>query len=345
VLSLVLGTLCAIVGLPLLPRMFGIMHTPPDVAALGVRYLGTYLLGAPLIFGFFAVDAAFRAAGDTRTPFFLLSASVGVTLFLDPVLIVGWGPIPALGMSGAAIATISTRAVAFALGLTIVGRRGVLKVGRPNWQTLVQVVRIGLPTAVTGVVFSLIYVLVTRTATQFGTPALAALGIGHRVESWLFMIGVGFGAATAAIVGQNLGAGRPDRAARAGWISVGFCSLFGVAACVAELLIPERFASIFSHDPAVIAEAAKYLRIAAFSQLGICAEIVLEGALGGAGHTLAPMLTSTSITALRIPIAAWAATRYGSNGLWWTIALTALARAAGMMAIWRAGKWKRTSIA
>ncbi|MEP6733785.1 MAG: MATE family efflux transporter [bacterium] len=345
VLSLVLGASCAIVGLPLLPRMFGIMHTPPEVAALGVRYLATYLLGAPLIFGFFAVDAAFRAAGDTRTPFLLLSASVGVTLFLDPILIVGWGPIPALGMSGAAIATISTRAVAFALGLTIVGRRGVLKFGRPDWQTLRQVLRIGLPTAVTGVVFSLIYVLVTRTATQFGTPALAALGIGHRVESWLFMIAVGFGAATAAIVGQNLGAGRSDRAERAGWLSVGFCTMFGVVACVVELLIPERFAAIFSHDPAVIAEAAKYLRIAAFSQLGICAEIVLEGALGGAGHTLAPMLTSTSITALRIPIAAWAAQRYGSSGLWWTISLTALARAAGMMAIWRAGRWKRTSIA
>ncbi|HET7188967.1 MAG TPA: MATE family efflux transporter [Gemmatimonadaceae bacterium] len=345
VLALVLGALCGIAGLLLLPHLFAVMHTPPDVSALGARYLGTYFLGAPLIFGFFAVDAAFRAAGDTRTSFLLLSASVGVTLVLDPMLIVGWGPIPPLGVSGAAIATVCTRAVAFALGLTIVGRRGVLRVGRPDWRVLATVVRIGLPTAVTGVVFSLIYVLVTRTATQFGTPALAALGIGHRVESWLFMIGVGFGAATAAIVGQNLGAGRTDRAARAGWISVGFCTLFGVVACVVELIAPRWFASIFSHDPAVITEAARYLRIAAISQLGICAEIVLEGALGGAGYTLAPMLTSTAITASRIPIAAWAAARYGINGLWWTIALTALGRAAGMMAIWRWGRWKRSSIA
>ena len=345
VLALVLGTLCGIAGLLLLPHLFAVMHTPPEVSALGVRYLGTYFLGAPLIFGFFAVDAAFRAAGDTRTSFLLLSASVGVTLVLDPMLIVGWGPIPPLGVSGAAIATVCTRAVAFALGLTIVGRRGVLRVGRPDWRVLATVIRIGLPTAVTGVVFSLIYVLVTRTATQFGTPALAALGIGHRVESWLFMIGVGFGAATAAIVGQNLGAGRTDRAARAGWISVGFCTLFGVVACVVELIAPRWFASIFSHDPAVITEAARYLRIAAISQLGICAEIVLEGALGGAGYTLAPMLTSTAITASRIPIAAWAAARYGINGLWWTIALTALGRAAGMMTIWRWGRWKRSSIA
>lgn len=345
VLSPVLGTACAAIGLPLLPNMFAMMHTPPEVTELGIRYLGTYLLGAPLIFGFFAVDAAFRATGDTRTPFVLLCASVGVTLFLDPVLIVGWGPIPPMGVAGAAIATIGTRAVAFILGLTLVGRRGVLTFGRPDWRTLLQIVRIGLPTAMTGVVFSLIYAILARTATQFGTPALAALGIGHRVESWLYMIGVGFGAATAAIVGQNLGAGRTDRAERSGWLSVGFCSIFGLVACVAELLVPEQFAGIFSHDPAVIAEGARYLRIAAFSQLGICAEIVLEGALGGAGHTLAPMVTSTAITVSRIPLAVWAASRYGSRGLWWTISLTALARAVGMMAIWRAGRWKRTSIA
>jgi putative MATE family efflux protein len=344
-LSLALGALCAIVGLPLLPQMFALMNAPPEVAALGVRYLGTYLLGAPLIFGFFAVDAAFRAAGDTRTPFMLLFASVAVTLVLDPVLIVGWGPIPALGVAGAAIATICTRAVAFVLGLAIVGRRGVVRFGRPDLGALATVARIGLPTAVTGVVFSLIYVMVTRTATQFGTPALAALGIGHRVESWLYMIGVGFGAATAAIVGQNMGAGRIDRAARAGWISVAFCSVFGVLACALELTVPERFAAVFSHDPAVIAEGARYLRIAALSQVGICAEIVLEGALGGAGATLPPMLTSTVITASRIPLAIWATARYGIVGLWWTITITALLRAVGMMAIWRAGRWKRSLIA
>ncbi|MEP6679796.1 MAG: MATE family efflux transporter, partial [Betaproteobacteria bacterium] len=167
-LALVLGALCTLVGRPLLPRMFALMQTPPGVSALGVRYLGTYLLGAPLIFGFFAVDAAFRAAGDTRTPFVLLFASVAVTLVLDPILIVGWGPVPAMGVAGAAIATICTRAVAFALGLAIVGKRGVVKFGRPDFASLASVMRVGLPTAVTGVVFSLIYVMVTRTATPFG---------------------------------------------------------------------------------------------------------------------------------------------------------------------------------
>jgi len=193
----------------------------------------------------------------------------------------------------------------------------------------------------TGIAFSFIYIFLTRTTTRYGTPALAALGIGHRVESWLFMIGVGFGAATAAIVGQNLGAGRPNRASRAGWMATGYCTLAGVVACVLELVYPRQFASLFTSDVAVIAESVKYLRIAAISQLAVCAEIVLEGALGGAGYTVAPMLASTTLTASRVPLAAWAATRWGSAGIWWVISLTAMGRGVAMVALWRHGGWKR----
>jgi putative MATE family efflux protein len=344
VFTIVAGVAVAVLGLVVLPTMFAVMHTPPDVTALGMRYLGTYLIGTPLIFGFFCVDAAFRASGDAKTPFVILLVSVAVTLVLDPVLILGLGPAPQLGIAGAAIATVTTRGVAFALGLTLVIRRGLLKLGRFDVVSMVSVCRIGLPTAATGIVFSLIYVFVTRSATQFGTPALAALGIGHRVESWLYMIGVGFGTATAAIVGQNLGAGRPDRAERSGWIATAFCSALGVAFCVLQLLFPESFAGIFSNDPAVIAEGARYLRIAAISQLAICAEVVLEGALGGAGHTVAPMLSSTAITVSRIPLAAWAAGRWGSAGIWWVISLTAIARALAMIWLWRAGTWKTKTV-
>lgn len=344
IFTIVSGIIVGALGLLLLPRLFAIMHTPPEVTALGMRYLGTYLIGTPLIFGFFAVDAAFRASGDARTPFLLLSVSVAVTLVLDPVLILGLGPAPKLGIAGAAIATVTTRAVAFALGVWLVMRRGLLRIVGFDWNEIAAICRVGLPTAATGVVFSLIYVFVTRSATQFGTPALAALGIGHRVESWLYMIGVGFSAATAAIVGQNLGARRVDRAERAGWIATAFCTALGVVFCVLELWIPEQFASIFTDDPAVIAEGAKYLRIAAVSQLALCAEIVLEGALGGAGHTVAPMLTSTLITVSRIPLAAWAASRWGTAGIWWVISLTAIARGLAMIWLWRAGGWKRKSV-
>jgi Na+-driven multidrug efflux pump len=154
---------------------------------------------------------------------------------------------------------------------------------------------------------------------------------------------VGFGAATAAIVGQNLGAGRADRAAQAGWLATAFCAIPGVVFCILELWIPEWFAALFTNDPAVVAEGARYLRIAAISQIALCAEIVLEGALGGAGHTVAPMIASTAITVARIPLAAWAAARWGSAGIWWVISLTAISRGAAMALLWRAGGWKHKS--
>ena len=342
--TVVLGTVVAAAGVLTLDALFGLMHTPAEVTALGHAYLGTYLFGTPLVFGFIALDAAFRAAGDTRTPFVILAVSVAITLVLDPALIMGLGPAPKLGIAGAAVATIATRGGAFVVALWIGWRRKLLRFGRDGLAGIRGICRVGLPTAATGMTFSLIYVFITRTTTRFGTPALAALGIGHRVESWLYMIGVGVGAATAAIVGQNLGAGRPDRAERAGWVAVGLCTALGLVACGAELVWAERFAGLFTHEAATVAEGARYLRVAALSQLGICAEIVLEAALGGAGDTLPPMLSSTAITASRIPLAGWSASRWGSLGIWWTISLTALARALAMVALWRGGRWKHKSV-
>ena len=344
VFSVALGAVIGIVGALNVERLFAVMQTPPEVTALGRDYLRIYLMGAPLIYGYFAVDAAFRASGDTRTPFVLLLVSTLCTLTLDPVLILGlWGA-PKLGIAGAAIALLLTRSGAFIAGVVILAQRGLMRVRRVTWPTIASIARVGLPTALTGIMFSLIYVALTRTTTQFGTPALAALGLGHRVESWLYTIGVGFGAAAAAIVGQNLGAGRPDRAERAGWVTLGYATGPACVAAVAALLIPAQLAGLFTSDPAVVDVAARYLRIGAIADLTVCAEIVLEGALGGAGHTIPPMLTSTTLTVLRIPLAWWAAERWGVDGIWWTISLTAAARGVAMIALWRAGGWKRKSV-
>lgn len=338
-LALALGLAVALAGSLALPQLFAVMGTPPEVTALGRYYLGTYLLGAPLIFGYFAVDAAFRAAGDTRTPLALLSTSVVVTLLLDPVLILGLGPAPALGITGAAVALVATRGTAFAIGVWLLVRRGMLRLGRPRGAVLATIARVGAPTAAWGVVFSLVYVVMTRTTTRFGTPALAALGIGHRIESWLHMVGVGFGAAAAAIVGQNLGAGQPERARRAGWITTWYATMPSLLFALCLLVVPEFFASRFTDDAAVIAEAGRYLRIIVPAVLVLTAELVLEGALGGAGDTIPPMITSTTMTVLRIPLAAWAAAQWGVQGIWWVISLTAAGRGVAMLAIWRWGRW------
>lgn len=358
--ALALGVLVGIAGALGVDRLFAFMQTPSEVTALARDYLRTYFLGLPLIYGYFCVDATFRASGDTRTPLVLLSFSVAGTLLLDPVLILGLGPAPRLGITGAAVALLATRGAAFLIGVMLLRRRGMLRLepgteggrgaGIPEnlAHTVIsvarRVLRIGLPTAVTGVIFSFVYVAMTRTTTRFGTPALAALGLGHRIESWLYMIGVGFGAAAAAIVGQNLGARQVARAERAGWITLAFGMVPASLMCLASLTIPETLALVFTNDPTVVDETAMYLRINALSQLLLPAEIVLEGALGGAGDTVPPMITSTALTALRIPLAAWWASLWGPVGIWWAISLTAAGRGVAMMLLWRSGRWKRQTV-
>jgi Na+-driven multidrug efflux pump len=113
---------------------------------------------------------------------------------------------------------------------------------------------------------------------------------------------------------------------------------------IVSLAIPEPLAALFSDDPAVVAEAARYLRIAAFSQLFLGAEVVLESAMGGAGWTVAPMVASTVITLLRLPVGAWAAARWGVTGVWVTLAVTAAARGLLMMGLWAWGRWRRSAV-
>jgi putative MATE family efflux protein len=344
IFAVALGAIVGLLGAVFVDQLFAWMRTPADVTALGRDYLRIYFLGTPLIYGYFAVDAAFRAAGDTRTPFVLLLTSTACTLILDPILILGLWGFPRLGIAGAAIALVLTRGGAFLIGVSLLARRGMLKSRRVSSSTVRLIARIGLPTALTGIMFSLIYVALTRTTTQFGTPALAALGVGHRVESWVYTISIGFGAAAAAIVGQNLGAGHVARAERTGWITLGYASIPASLAALAALAIPEQLAMLFTTDSAVIDVAVRYLRIGAIAQLTIAAEIVLEGALGGAGHTVPPMFTSTALTALRIPLASYTAARWGVDGIWWTISITATARGIAMMALWRSGGWKGKSV-
>jgi putative MATE family efflux protein len=320
------------------------MGTPAEVTELGRLYLGTYLIGTPFVFGYFATEATFRAAGDTRTPLILLSASIVVNIILDPMLILGLGPLPALGIAGAATAAVATRGLTMLLGIVFLARRRLVRVSVWHWPSAWAVVRIGAPTAATGVIFSLVYIGLTRITTKFGTPALAALGVGHKLEGFAYMAATGFALAAAAVVGQNLGAGRPDRARHAGWLTMSYAMVAGGIAAIAFLAFPEALLSVFTSSPDVIADGASYLRIIAFAELAMVVEIVLEGAMGGAGFTLQPMLWSVGLTAARIPLAAWLAAAVGLPGVWWAISLTALCRGAAMALLWRGERWQTVRV-
>ena len=340
VMALALGLIIAVGGVLSLPAVFRLMGVEGEVAALARDFLVVQLVGAFLIYGYFVVTAAFRSAGDTRTPFMILGASVLLNLLLDPLLILGWGPVPALGVYGAALATVMTRGLGFIVGLELLRRRRGIRLGL-DAAVAWTIARIGLPTMLTGVLFSLIYMWLVRTVGRFGTPAIAALGVGHKIEGVSYMICIGFGLAAETLVGQNLGAGRPTRARTAGWVTARIAALPTCALAALFLLAPGALVGIFTDDPAVIRDASLYLRAAGIAQLAMAFETVLEGALTGAGYTFYTMIVVVTISALRIPLADAVAGPFGLNGIWWMLAATAMARAAAMTSLWHWGGWER----
>jgi putative MATE family efflux protein len=344
VYALCAGLVVSVIGWSVAGTMFRVMRVPAEVAGLGHAYLSTWLLGAPLVFGFFAIEATFRAAGDTRTPFLMLAGSVGVSILLDPLLIMGLGPFPRLGVEGAALASVMVRSGGFLVGLVIALRRGLLRVRAPDWRALPTVIRIGMPLSLAGVLLSVIYMWLTRFTSRFGTAALAALGVGHKMEGLGFIAISGFALAAGALVGQNLGARQETRAREAVRLTVGYCLVVTVTTAIAFLLIPGRLVSLFTRDAQVIADGVSYLRVIAFAQIGQSFELILEGALAGAGYTFWPQVVSTSVTAMRIPLAAWWSRAFGLFGIWLALSVTAISRGIAMILFWKGGRWRTVKV-
>ena len=334
-LSVGLGLL----GLFALTPLFQLMATPADVTVQGSAYLAVYLAGAPIVFTYFVMEAAFRSSGDTRTPLILLAVSLGLNTVLDPLLILGIGPFPKMGIQGAAFATLVTRAFGCFVGYRWMVQRGLVRRSMPSLRPILQMAWIGLPVAAGGALFSFVYIILTRFTSQFGTGALAALGVGHKVESLSYMVCIGFGLAASAAVGQNLGAGSKERAILSGRVATGYAvALTGVVG-LAFLLIPAQLMSIFTADPDVIAAGTSYLRIVAVAQVFMALEIVLQMAMEGAGYSLIPWIPSSVLTLLRLPLAPLLSRPLGLAGIWWTISGTAVARGLAALWIWRRGRW------
>jgi putative MATE family efflux protein len=343
VLAALLGIAVGVAGILLLAPLLAVMNAAPDVTTVAREFLVVQFAGAFLIYGYFVVAATFRSAGDTRTPFVLLGASVLLNVVLDPLLILGIGPFPELGVYGAALATVLTRALACIVGLALLVRRRMILA---DWSTRTArtIARVGAPTMLTGVLFSLIYIWLARVTASFGTPALAALGLGHKIEGVNYMICIGFAIAAETVVGQNLGAAQPERARQAGWTTARFALMPATVIAIVFLAAPEALVRIFTDDPPTIAAAALYLRAVAIAQLALPFETVLEGALAGAGFTLWPMTAVVSLNALRIPLAPLVAAEWGLAGVWWLLSLTAMARAAALVAFWRWGRWRESRV-
>ncbi len=338
ILAAFLGLLVAVLGLTATDPLFHLMHLPADAEVEARRFLVVQCVGAFLIYGYFVVEAAFRSGGDTRTPFILLAGSVLLNLVLDPLMIRGIGPFPALGVYGAALATVLTRGVGFVVGCWLLARRGGIRL-HFDWPTTRGIFRIGTPVMLAGTLFSISYILILPTVSTFGTPALAALGIGHKVEGVSYMIAVGFGLAAGTLVGQNLGAGQVARARAAGWLTALLAAVPVGVLGVLFASAPASLAGIFTADAATAADAALYLLVFAAAQPCIAFEEALFGALSGAGYTFWPMCWVILLSLVRVPLAAWVAPHWGLAGIWVVLAVTAVGRGVMMLVLWSRGRW------
>ncbi len=348
VLALVLAVVVAGGVLPFQQQLFAALGISPGVLAASVDYMTPVLWGFPTISLWFAVEATFRGSGDTRTPMVVLAATLALNAGLDPLLIFGAGPVPAMGIAGAAWATVVSHAVGDVLLLWLLLKRPV----RPHLgaglsgEVIWSIMRVGAPIAVTSLLFSVIYLFLTPIIASYGSAPVAAIGVGHRVEGLVFFTCMGFSAAASTLVGQHMGANNPGLAERAAWMTTWSCVLtVAVQAALFYAFAPQIFA-VFTDDPAVISHGTDYLRVIAIFEVGLVGELVLEGAFSGAGNSMPPMIIGVPLTAARIPAAYLLAQSMdlGVRGVWWAIGTTTLLKGLATGAWFRLNSWKKVEL-
>ena len=328
--------------LRLIPVSMGMAE---DVAAESIRYLRVIFLGLPLMFLPPVLDSIFRARGDTRTPLLLHILGVGSNVARNALAVF----VLDAGTTGIACSTLFSRLLWVVVALIMI-RRGRIGIKlqkrateRADLDLWWRIAKVSAPIAARAFLFGSIYQIVSRITSQFGSEAQNGLGVGIRLEGLCFFILVGFGMAAGPLVGQNLGAGKPERAERAAWITAAMAC---VPAAVFSLFFyfgPDFLMDLMTRDQGSMGRGIDYLRTVSISMIFMALEVVLAQGFVGAGDTLPPALVDIPVTALRVPLAAWLSSypSIGVTGIWWTIAGTAIVRGV-LMAFWfKRGKWKR----
>ena len=292
---------------------------------LATVYMRVSFVGMPFLFAYVIFQSLMRGVGDARTPLYIVTGTVALNFVLDPLFILGLGPVPAMGVAGAALATVITQGLAAVVGLWMLfsGRYGIALRARhlvPDVATLWRLFKLGAPSAVEQSTRALGLMLMTILVAGFGTHTLAAYGIGTRMLSFVIIPALGLSQATSALVGQNIGAGRADRAERTAWLSALIAFVVLSAIGVIAFFLATPIVRLFVPDsPAVIAQGSLFVEITAFSYGLIGAQQVITGAFRGSGNTVvAMMIALVSLWMLQFPLAWLLSTRagLGATGIW-----------------------------
>ncbi|MEW6308706.1 MAG: MATE family efflux transporter [Bacillota bacterium] len=352
-LAVVMALVFAVVATAYAPQLITFMGAQPEVVSLGVGYMRYLIPGMSIMLVGMIISGALRGAGDTRTPMKINAFCNIANILLNYCLIFGHFGFPRMEVQGAALATSLSRALYVVVLIYLVIRpKSIIHLQLDNFRrvdfpVLMRTLRIGVPAALERLTMSLGLMAYVRIVAGMGTTVYAAHSLAINAEQISFMPGMGFATAATALVGQNLGAKRPDIARRAGWETFRLGAILMGAMGILFLTIPELFLRIYTNDPDIIAHGATCLRIMGGMQIPMAAGFILPGALRGAGDTRSVLLLSMfSIWLVRLGLARLFVIDFGWGlpGAWYAMAADWLIRGTGSGLLFHLGRWERIKV-
>ena len=331
-LATLMGMAYAVISLLFTRQMVAFFQlTDPEAQTAALSY--TKIACGLIVFSFLTLTMTglYTAQGDSKTPFLANLIGLVTNMILDPVLILGPGPFPKLGVVGAAIATVTAQAIVMTimiLGVIIQKKENVLKgirlTAKIPKEYLGGLCRIGIPTAIQGMAYCAISMVLTRMVSAYGAEAVATQRVGGQIESISWNTADGFAAALNAFIAQNYGAGKMDRVRKGYRASLWTVGIWGLLISFVFICFPKAIADIFFHEPKAVATAVGYLVIIGFSEAFMCVELTTVGALSGLGRTRLCSIISIAFTSARIPLAIILGGLIGLSGIWWALSITSI---------------------
>ncbi|RDY29018.1 MATE family efflux transporter [Romboutsia weinsteinii] len=284
--------------------------------------------------------AIFNGLGNSKTPFKINTIGLISNIILDPLLIFGIGPIPGLGVAGAAIATVAAQIVVFLCFLIIIfkSKEAYFKIKlfkNIEMQYYKVLYKLGLPVAVQSGMFTVFSMVLGVIVASFGPVAVAVQKVGSQIEAISWMSAEGLAVALGSFVGQNYGAKKYDRINKGCKIALIVSLIWGTFTTLVLIFLGKPIFSMFINENDAIIKGAIYLEILGFSQLFMCLEIITAGAFRGLGRTFIPSVIITVFTGMRLPLAYLISKPeiLGLNGVWWSITLSSVVKGVLMIII------------
>jgi putative MATE family efflux protein len=323
-----------------------------EVIAEGAPYMRIMFVGAAAMTFRMLAEGIMQSSGDTLTPMRISILFRAFHTALCPFLVFGLWIFPQLGVRGAALTNVLSQSLGLGLGIWILfsGRtrlRLTLSGFQLDLNMIWRIVRIGIPAAIIGMQMGLIHIVMMSFMVPYGTLAVASHMLGQRLEMLMVTLLMGLGMGAGVLVGQNLGAGRPERAEKTGWLALGIAEGLMVLGSLVLLLGAEQIIKIFNTDPPLVALAGSFLRIAAVGYLVIASIAIMKHLLAGAGDTVPAMIFEIGhLWVVMLPLA-YILPRYyhlGVYGIRWAIVTGVYAGAAAYLIYFQMGKWKKKRV-